>query len=268
VSPRTHAEIEDLLGAYALDAVDPAEAAIVEEHLESCPRCRAEVSEHREVAAMLGNSGGAAPEGLWDRIAGSLEETPPPLRMPAAPVTPLPPRADRERRGVSARAVAALAVAAALLIGFLGAQSIQQQRRVDDLRSEVAERERLVDDLRDTLNEDVALRAANLALADPDARTTYLENAELGMTATAVVLPDGTGYLLAQELPELDETEAYQLWGVAGETVVSLGVLGADPAEVVPFMASGALDALAITEEVAGGVPVSEQPALLAGEFD
>jgi hypothetical protein len=254
VSPRTHAEIEDLLGAYALDAVDATEATIVEEHLESCPRCRAEVSEHREVAAMLGNSGGAAPEGLWDRIAGSLEETPPPLRMPVAPVTPFRTRADRDRRGVSARAVAALAVAAALLIGFLGAQVVRQ--------------ERLVDDLRGTLNEDVALRGANLALADPDARTTYLENAELGMTATAVVLPDGTGYLLAQELPELDESEAYQLWGVAGETVVSLGVLGADPAEVVPFMASGALDALAITEEVAGGVPVSEQPALLAGEFD
>ena len=42
-------------------------------------RCRAEVEGHREVASMLGNSGADAPEGVWDRIASQLEDTPPPM---------------------------------------------------------------------------------------------------------------------------------------------------------------------------------------------
>jgi anti-sigma factor RsiW len=37
----SHAEASDLLGAYALDAVDGDEFAELEEHLETCPRCRA-----------------------------------------------------------------------------------------------------------------------------------------------------------------------------------------------------------------------------------
>jgi hypothetical protein len=67
-----HAEITELLGAYALDAVSPEEAAEIEEHLVECPRCRAEVAAHREVAGVLGNLGGSAPAGLWARIADEL----------------------------------------------------------------------------------------------------------------------------------------------------------------------------------------------------
>src|SRR5580692_982792 len=67
-----HDEIESLLGAYALDAVDPDEALEIEAHLSTCPRCRAELAAHREVAALLGNSGSEAPHGLWDRIASQL----------------------------------------------------------------------------------------------------------------------------------------------------------------------------------------------------
>jgi anti-sigma factor RsiW len=73
----------DLLGAYALDAVDDDERQAIERHLDNCAQCRREVAEHREVAGMLASGWLPAPEGLWDRIAGSLEEPPPPLRMPS-----------------------------------------------------------------------------------------------------------------------------------------------------------------------------------------
>jgi anti-sigma factor RsiW len=89
----THSEISELLGAYALDAVSPEEAAEIEQHLAECPRCRAEVAAHREVAGVLGNLGGTAPAGLWSRIAGelALESDPPSasggrdVRSPAPP---------------------------------------------------------------------------------------------------------------------------------------------------------------------------------------
>jgi hypothetical protein len=255
--PTSHSEIEELLGAYALDAVEPEEMAVVAEHLETCPRCRAEVAEHREVAAMLGNSGGDAPEGVWDRIVGSLEEAPPPLRMPLpGPVTPLQPAS---RRGVSPRAVAALAVAAAVIIGVLGVQLVRQGQRIDDMQVALDQRESL---------QASTLQAATLALSDPDAAHAQLASDDEQLAVSAVVMPDGTGYLIVRELPPLPDDRAYQLWGAAGDNVVSLGVLGAEPGEVVPFVASAPLDPLVITEEFAGGVPVSAEPPLLAGEVD
>ncbi|MPY95836.1 MAG: hypothetical protein GEV08_23115, partial [Acidimicrobiia bacterium] len=86
-------EIIDLLGAFALDAVDDDERAIVEEHLAVCARCRAEVAEHREVASLLAHGGGPAPEGLWPRIADSLAAPPPELRL-----APVPPSGEAPRR--------------------------------------------------------------------------------------------------------------------------------------------------------------------------
>ena len=44
----SHDEASDLLGAYALDAVDGNEFTELEEHLETCPRCRAELDSLRE----------------------------------------------------------------------------------------------------------------------------------------------------------------------------------------------------------------------------
>ena len=72
-----HHEIEELLGAYALDAVDAEEARVVEEHLLVCPRCRAEVAEHREVAALLtSGTSEPVPDGVWNRIAADLGDSP------------------------------------------------------------------------------------------------------------------------------------------------------------------------------------------------
>ena len=69
----SHEEIESLLGAYALDAVDPETTAVIEAHLEGCMRCTAEVAQHHEVAGLLANAGGPSPARLWDGIAAQLD---------------------------------------------------------------------------------------------------------------------------------------------------------------------------------------------------
>jgi anti-sigma-K factor RskA len=255
VSAHTHEDIQELLGAYALHAVDPDEVEVVEAHLETCPRCRAEVEGHREVATMLGNSGGDAPDGLWDRIASQLEDPPPPLRLAvqatAANITPLAPRRrERANRFV----VAAIGAAAVLAIALLGAQVVNQQQQLDDMEAAVA----------DT----TLLAAANRAFDDPEGTTLHLQSSDGTVTGSAVVLPDGSGFLMAHELPGLDDDRTYQLWGDTGTgNLVSLGVLGADPA-IVAFESGSDLAALAVTAEDAGGVAVSQNPAVLAGTFD
>lgn len=256
MKPLAHEAIQELLGAYALHAVDADEAEVVDRHLEGCPRCRAEVEGHREVATLLANSGGAAPEGLWDRIASQLEEAPPPMRLEvsdrpgAAAVIPLAPR----RRPPASRWVAAVVGAAAVFaIAVLGSQVVRQQDRLDAMRAD--------------LELTTLQAAANQAFDDPGAVKVQLRSSDGAVTARAVVLPDGTGFLMAHELPGLEPDRTYQLWGQTGSSLVSLGVLGEDPTTVA-FQADGDLAALAITAEEAGGVPTSRNPALLTGTFD
>ena len=234
----SHEEIQELLGAYALDAVDPDEAAEIELHLRDCPRCRAEVAEHRETAAFLAHAGADAPADVWDRIATTID-------VPA-PVIPMAPRlGERSRRGGTwSRGVALVGVAAAMVIAVLGLQVRNQDRRIDELAAELAA-------------SDGGFAAA---VSHRDAQMLELE----GDTAIPVVVTGGKAWLQAAALPKLEEGRTYQLWGAAGDELVSIAVLGRDPG-VISFDVEG-YALLAITEEDAPGVVKSANPPVVAGE--
>lgn len=239
----THRDIAELLGAYALDAVDPDEADLVESHLASCPRCRAEVEGHREVAAMLAQAGGTAPEGVWNRIAASLEEPPP--RLDLAPVRSL----DR-RRSVSLRTMGMVLSAAAVVIAVLGFNVVKQDRRIDSVLASLE---------RDAFQKEIAA-----ALIDPEARKVRLVAPDGTKRADAVLRPDGRGYLVETDLPELPPDRTYQLWAQIGDQKVSLGLLGPKPRPAA-FQVKADVAALAVTEEVAQGVAVTSNPAVVSG---
>jgi hypothetical protein len=251
----THDDISELLGAYALDAVDPDEAALVEAHLRECPRCTAEVAEHREVAAMLAHSGAPAPEGLWTRISASLEEPPPELQLPlggrsSGTVVDL----DERRRNRVTRWLPAGAAAAAVLVvvGLVAGLVIAGDDDTPGDRSQVAA----------PALEDIARRV----LDDPTARQATLAAPEGDLSASVAIDTDGSGFLLGETLPALDDDRTYQLWGVSDRVIVSLGVLGSSPG-VVAFHVDEGIHTLVITEEEAGGVPSSSNPPFLAGEI-
>ena len=242
-----HRAMVELLGAYALDAVDADEAAAVEAHLDECPRCRDEVARHLETAAFLASAGAPAPEGVWSRIAASLEEAPPrPLDL-----TRISRLAGRsERRSLPARPVAAIAAIAASVIGVLGFQVQHQDERLDRLSPAIEQR---------GLDEAVAA-----ALFDDRSAKVKLVSDSGTLFANAVVQPDGKGYLVGHNLPDLPSGLTYQLWGLAGDQMVSLGVLGAAPA-VRAFTAAGDLSVLAVTAEQAGGVTSTTKPPVVRG---
>lgn len=275
-----HDEIRSLLGVYALDAVDNLERELVEAHLTTCPACSAEVADHCEAAASLAFAGGDAPAGLWDRIAAELHlddtsASPPELaalpREPAAPSSPPPAPvlsapasvpdathegptlehptpgeptivsldARRRRPRWIAPAVAAAAVVAAVAIGIaVGRSGVDQ--------TQTASTERLAEQA-------LSANGSRVAALDGD-----------GASIRAVVESSGTGYVFADSLPALPADQTYQLWGVRGDTVVSLGVFGPNPG-VVAFTAAPDTEALAITAEVAGGVVTSEQKPVAVG---
>lgn len=229
----SHEEIQQLLGAFALDAVDDDERVEIEDHLRDCPRCRAEVADHRETAAFLALAGAEAPSALWDEIAAAIE---PPAVVPLAPRLGFGARRNRWPQ-----AMALVGAAAAIVIGILVVQVRDLDRRIDD---------------RPTASDQFAA-----AMEIKGARVAHLT---AGDTELPVVLtPDGKAWLEATALPELADGRTYQLWGKAGSDLVSVAVLGRDPG-VVSFDVEG-YAALAITEERSPGVVRSQNPPVASG---
>jgi hypothetical protein len=269
----THQDIQELLGAFALDAVDSDERDVIEGHLAGCPRCRAEVEGYRETAALLAHSGERAPEGVWDRISTALDEAPPALDLtriaPApgtAPAEPEPAaagpadelaarrRAGTGPRSISLRAAAATMAVAAAVTLFLG---VSLGRRDD---GDLGRLERVVEAMEKAAVRDAALAALN----DPGNERVELASSDRQATAQVVRRPDGTGYLVPSTLAELPAGRVYQLWAVRSDAKISLGVLGSKP-DVAAFRMTGPVTAYALTEEAAGGVAASQNQPVVVG---
>ncbi len=274
-----HAEIQELLGAYALDAVDPETAALVERHLDHCVRCSIEVAQHHEVAGLLANSGGTSPADLWDGIASRLDSSTPPaweglagrletgdhradrvlggladssLGEPS-PVVSMSSRSPRRRWAVGAGAVVATAAAAVAIV--LGVQVHHLNNQVSALQA----RSSL------TAVEQAALEAPSTKRVLLSASAGSGGPAATG-PVTVVLTSSGTGFVEAGRLSALPAHQTYQLWGVIGAREISLGLLGSKPG-VVPFSVagSGGVGAFAITAEHAGGVVHSANRPVVVG---
>jgi anti-sigma-K factor RskA len=261
----SHQQASELLAVFALDAVDSDEQELIEAHLAECPRCRAELDAHREVAAALGNSVEQLPEGLWSSIASRLParpaEEPPPMptlvREGSAPEEhsatrfrtprPAPRRASRGRL----LSVASLAVAAAAVAAVLGVNLVHANNQISSLQH-------------------ASPASAAAALRVPGHRVVDLESARHVELAQFVVVPSGQGYgqgyLIKSNLPTLSSAETYQLWGVINGRAISLGLLGRDP-HGAAFTLGGSShpSKLGITVEPAGGSVVPTGSMLAAG---
>ncbi len=277
-----HEEIQELLGAYALDAVDPDTAALVEHHLETCVRCSVEVAHHHEVAGLLANAGGESPPEVWDGIAARIDGSVPPSweRLAARlesgagrTVGEIGPDSETDRTGARERTgatvvegargrrvhpwltagAAAVAAAAAVVAIVLGVRVIHLDHQVNALTSPsgliAAEQE--------------AIRAHS----SREVELTAPAGTASPATVVIVLTASGTGFAQAHRLPALPADRTYQLWGVVAGRTISLGLLGPDPT-VVPFSVAGdqPIRAFAITDEQGGGVVQSSQPPVVSGE--
>ena len=256
-------ELDELLGAYALDAVDPDEARRVEDYLAINPKAATEVADHREVATMLAFTGMEAPDDLWDRIASELDDGPeqpapgPELQRiihatPTVAVTPAVPAVEpkstavrslddaRQRRRWSSSVAGRAGSAAAAIVAVMAITVV-------------------VTDRADAPTDPLAA-AIETARADRDSVETTLVAENSDATADAVIDQDGHGYLEARALPTLTDDQTYQLWGVVSDAqVISLGILGPNP-ELETFTVEGEVSALAITIEDAPGVIADGNP--------
>jgi anti-sigma-K factor RskA len=232
-SPRDP-ELDALLGAYALDALDEEERVRVDRYIAANRAARDEVDELLESAASLALApvdDATAPPSLWARIASNLDDD-----EPASTVVRVP---SWRRPGV----LIALGVAAAIAIIVLAASLAV---------------------VAGSHNGSTSLAAAfDRAAGQKGAREVTLTKPDGATVAHAVLLPDGSGYLKNDGLAVLPEGKTYQLWGITGSSAApvatSVGVLGADP-RTVAFHTSGGVAALGLSIEREPGAPQPTQP--------
>ncbi len=203
-------EIAGLLPAYALGALDAADALVVERALDREPRYRELLEHHLEsTAALSGSHAFAAPSSrVRERIMGRV-------RGPeAAPVARPAPRVPFSLLGVAA--------ALAMTVVGLGAFSTVQQQRVVQLQGEVdvvtAEAEGVRNDLMG-LTDLVAESAAMTPLtpAQPTRQAEAPEEQQVrhsGRHARGILItrPDGRSMLVVKGLRALEPGFIYRAW--------------------------------------------------------
>jgi anti-sigma-K factor RskA len=131
-----HDKLRKLLGAYALNALDPGERAAVESHLAGCRDCRNEVAAHQETLRPLAPSA-PAPDGAWQRIEAEIQSERPPseaARAESGGASATRIARARSYRWVGGATAAAAAVAAAVALTLvvssdegLGTPTVQAQ---------------------------------------------------------------------------------------------------------------------------------------------
>lgn len=189
--------VHELTAAYALDALDDNERRTFEEHLSGCARCREELADLSQTAALLAHGAPAAtpPPALRERIL--LEAR----RDGGATVIPFP----RRTRVVLGVAGVVTAAAAVIAIAF-GVQSASLSRDLDEAQEAVS------------------------VLGDPAARTIPLRGAD----GRLVVNSEGAAALVVQGLRPAPEGKTYELWVIRDGAPRPAGIFeGDDERDVV-----------------------------------
>jgi len=210
-------DIHALSGAYAVDALDDIERAQFERHLAGCQPCTAEVQSLRETAALLAETTALAPSAeLRERVFAGISA-----------VRPLPPVVGEKRR--RHRAVTFLAAAAAAIV--IGTGGVVLNPFDDEPDSQYAQVLEAGDAQRITVD------------LDGGAKATLVRSEELDMAV-----------LKTQDMPEAPEGQAYELWLLHDDVMVSAGMMPEGPDnEVVLGGDAASASAAAISVEPADG---------------
>lgn len=244
-APRTGCP-EDLIGAYALGALDPEDLEVIERHLALCERCRQAIADARRTAQLLAFS--APPQPVPAHARRQLL-----ARIRAYPIT----------AGVRfwlRRPAWTLAVAASLLTLLFGWQVIQQRQEAHRQAHQAVEA-------------DAQRRAVVQLIAQRDGLLIRLQGTGTARDAHGAIILDpssNTALIAVEGLPRPATGQAYVVWLVRGDQYHQAGILPVDErghAELFlsPRESLRTFDAMAITLE--NGPQVSApngQPVALA----
>ena len=247
--------VEDLLPAYALGALEPAERLAVEEHLEQCAYCTPLVREYLEATAVLASLSPPAvpPARLRDRILAQARPARISWRAGNSPWL-------RWR-------TAGYAVAASLGILFLGVllgSVLDLQQEVRTLRQQNTSLSSMINDQRNL----------TYVAATPGVETLLLQNTGQVPKARGMLMvsQDRTwGMLVSQGMEPLRDSWGYQVWLIKDGERTSGGVFKVDQMGYgqlyIKYPTSyNELSGIGITKEPIQGSPGPTSPPVLTGK--
>lgn len=179
-------DLHALVGAYALDAVDPLERARVERHLDTCEDCRRETRSFVETAALVAGAVSAAPPAALRRRL--LDEV-----ATVRPLPPVGPHAPRHRHTPSAvrRWRPVLVAAAAALVVGVGVGVWQPWHEDPPAQAQLTTTERVLR----------AADAERVVVEVGEARATLVRSRAVGRAV-----------LVTEAMPPAPAGSAYELW--------------------------------------------------------
>ena len=234
----------DLLGAWALDAVDDLERAKVERAIASDEELAAEARQLRETIGRLAETDAQQPpDHIRDAVLAEIQQS-------AAAEDTTDTAAVGEDRDELAKmrrrrrwqGLAAAAAAVVVAVAIPTAVAVDQADRADQAELQAGFAQQQAEDITE-------------ALLDPSAEVVSDDLAD-GSRGIAV-LGDDSALFAARDMAQLDDQD-YQLWVLEGEDATSAGVLDWEDGELTASVDQFPDDAaLAVTAEPTGG---SEQP--------
>lgn len=232
-------DIHDHVTGFVLGELSDGESAAFRAHLESCPECRVEVENMRQVAIELAlEQAEEPPPHMRARVLAEVARTPQETATQegarTATVTPIRLR----RRWVPAAIAAAVAV-----ISLVGWSIIASDRLINSI-------------LNDPLA--VSIEATTGAGEFDAARVVFSESRN-----AAVLEVEG--------LDQLPSDRIYELWLVDGDEVLPAGLFNTGTAGTARVLIDGEIRpgmVVAVTEEPAGGVDVATGEILFSAPVD
>ncbi len=208
----SHTDYQELLSAYALDAIDPRDGQALGAHLATCEECRDELVTLREAGGLLAYASPAAEPGAHVRAQILARVRTEAAQQQPAQVVQMPQRAKTVWPNLL-RLAAAIAFVA-LLIGVivLWRREARLQTEMRQLSRQLEAQQREIQSNRDLMGR----QKEALALLNSDAATRIqLMGSQTAPNARATLMFDkqtGRAVLLTEGLPMTSADKAYEVW--------------------------------------------------------
>lgn len=222
-------EWHELTGGYALDALEPAEAAAFEHHMSRCRSCGTEARGLRETAARLGVAAAMPPpDGMQERVLAATYRT---RQLPPL-ISPEPLRTRRRRPGIRL----SLAIGAAVIAAVLAVTQVITWQHLTTARA--------------------SSQAVTAVLTAPDARIGTAAGESGGTVTVIASAAKHEAIITTAGMPALSGSLVYQAWVMGQGGARSAGLLGPAPGggtDLILARGTRPGDRIGITIEPAGG---------------
>ncbi len=265
-APWTHEQVRAELGAYSMGALAPDESSAVEAHLAQCEQCRSEMRATADAAAAL--SAAVRPERMDPAASAAIRKR---LleRARAAPASVVS-ISSAPGRARLATLPWWLAAAASVAFAVTMYRNATVTRDRDDFRAALIAESLQVAALRDSLE---ARERTLLAMAGADVKVVELVADNRRPSARMFwAQATNTWTMFAHNMPAPASGRTYQLWLITRDGQrISAGTFAPDSSGNAVVSAQYALDrdalqAIAVTDEPAGGVPQPTGDIVIAGQ--